>query len=46
MKQGKRFGQYFTDDSIANLLIKLADIKRSDTVIDPMAGSGICLLLY
>jgi len=36
----KRFGQYFTDDSIANLLIKLADIKRSDTVIDPMAGSG------
>lgn len=36
----KRFGQYFTDESIVNLLIKLADIKRNDTVIDPMAGTG------
>lgn len=36
----KRLGQYFTDPSIVDLLFELADVKETDKVIDPMAGSG------
>lgn len=36
----KRLGQYFTDENVADLLIKLVDIKKNDKVIDPMIGTG------
>jgi hypothetical protein len=36
----KQLGQYFTGTAVARLLAALADAKDSDTIVDPMVGSG------
>ena len=39
-KKKKKFGQFFTEMPVANLLSALAFSKEHSSVIDPMAGSG------
>lgn len=36
----KRLGQYFTGTGLGRLLAALAQAKKAETIIDPMAGSG------
>ena len=41
---GKILGQVLTPKHIANLMIELADIKKSDSILDPACGTGIFLV--